>query len=54
MNMTEMTGLEIMQAIVAGHLPKPPMAETMAINFEHVESGYLTSSPASRRGDSYC
>ena len=41
MNVAEMTGLEVMQAIVAGKLPKPPMAETMAINFEHVESGYV-------------
>jgi len=41
MNTAEMTGLEVMQAIVSGELPKPSMAETMAMDFEQVESGYV-------------
>ena len=41
MNIAEMTGLEVMQAITSGELPQPSIAETMGMHFGYVEEGYV-------------
>lgn len=39
MNPREMTGLQIMQAFAAGHIPPAPIAKTMPMQAESVEKG---------------
>ncbi len=36
----DMTGLELMRAIVAGDLPKPPIAHTLGFNLVEVDRGH--------------
>lgn len=40
MDLKEMSGLEVLQAIVDRKLPPPSMAETMSLRLERVEKGY--------------
>lgn len=37
----ELSGLEVIQAIAAGDIPPPSIAQTMAMDFTHAESGYV-------------
>lgn len=39
MNPLSMSGLELLQAAAAGKVPKAPIAETIPMDIEHVESG---------------
>ncbi|HKP64732.1 MAG TPA: PaaI family thioesterase [Polyangiales bacterium] len=39
MNIAEMTGLELIQALVAGTLPPPSIMETMSMRFGEVKKG---------------
>jgi uncharacterized protein (TIGR00369 family) len=41
MNIAEMTGLEIIRALVEGTLPPPSIMETMAMKFAEVRQGYV-------------
>lgn len=41
MNIAELTGLEIIQALVAGTMPPPSIMETMAMKFGEVQRGYV-------------
>lgn len=42
MNITKMTGLEIMQAMAQQEIPYPPMIETVPMKFIAVERGRVT------------
>lgn len=41
MNIAEMTGLELIQALLAGTIPPPSIMETMAMKFGEVRKGYV-------------
>lgn len=41
MNVQNMTGLDLMRAAVAGHVPLASMAETIPMSFLEVDSGYV-------------
>lgn len=41
MSISDMTGLEVLKAMVAGKLPQPPMADTMPSRIDHVEEGFV-------------
>ena len=41
MNIAEMTGLDLIQALVAGTIPPPSIMETMAMRFAEVRKGYV-------------
>ena len=41
MNPLEMSGLELLRAVVAGDVPRSPMAETIPMSFLEVNSGYV-------------
>jgi uncharacterized protein (TIGR00369 family) len=41
MNPQQMTGLELMQALAAGHLPMPNMAKTMPMTMESAEPNHV-------------
>jgi uncharacterized protein (TIGR00369 family) len=43
-NPLEMTGLELLRAAAAGHLPLSPMAETIPMSFTVVDVGYVKMS----------
>lgn len=40
--MASMSGLEFMQAVLAGRLPRPPIAETLNYEIHEVEEGRVT------------
>jgi len=41
MDLTTLTGLELVQAIIAGKIPHPPMFETIPMHLLEAEHGYL-------------
>jgi uncharacterized protein (TIGR00369 family) len=41
MDISKLTGLEYMQAVVAGQISKPAMAETLPMHCTHAESGMV-------------
>lgn len=41
MSVADMTGLEILKAMMAGELPHPPMADTMPARIDHIEEGFV-------------
>src|SRR5262245_55243887 len=41
MNPAELTGLELIQAMVAGKLPRPSIMDTIPMSFGEVRSGYV-------------
>lgn len=41
MSIKDMTGLEILKAMMAGEIPPPSMAETMPSLMVHVEEGFV-------------
>ncbi len=41
MSILDMTGLEILKAMMAGDLPHPPMADTMPSRIDHIEEGFV-------------
>ncbi|MEZ5757851.1 MAG: PaaI family thioesterase [Emcibacteraceae bacterium] len=41
MSFDKMTGLEILQAMMAGKIPAPPMAETVPSRLVHAEEGFV-------------
>ncbi len=40
-NPLEMTGLELLQGIVAGYLSRSAMAETIPMTFQEVDTGFV-------------
>ncbi len=41
MNVADLTGLELMQALVAGHIPRPSIMDTIPMTFGEVRKGYV-------------
>ena len=41
MDLTTLTGLELVQAIIEGKIPHPPMCETIPMHFLEAEHGYI-------------
>jgi uncharacterized protein (TIGR00369 family) len=41
MNVADLTGLELMQALVAGQIPRPSIMDTIPMTFGEVRKGYV-------------
>lgn len=51
MDHLEMTGLELLRAVAAGHLPPSPMAATVPMSFTEVDAGFVKLT--ARAGDQH-